>query len=110
MQLEDLTNIEFHDLPVESVYFDDEKETIEIVVSVPDEKNNGYQEKLLLFNKITDLKITGSIFNNNREPSEIYDAHLEENEGIFFLKLLLYHGSITSVVEFKFVNLLVEDR
>ncbi|MCB0698327.1 MAG: hypothetical protein H6551_02195 [Chitinophagales bacterium] len=91
MEIEKLTGIEFHDLPVESIDINNEKNTIDFVVSIS--RDETYDVKKVTFKSVSEITIDGLLYTADNTGYEINWSETSQHKNGIEIKLIILQGS-----------------
>ena len=112
MDLFKLTNIEFHDLPVEAININTSEQTIDLIISIYDDAKDDYDVKNIRFNNVANFALRGEmLLDKSTGIADITDDNLTEITDGYSVEIIFNQGSgePTFEITFEFSGIVVTD-
>jgi hypothetical protein len=110
MDIEDLIDIELHDLPLDSIFVDFVNQQFCLNVTPYDDDKEEYLERKIRFIEMNNFEIDGKIHFLKTFHKEINWTELEKVDDIYFIEIICLQGFGEPSFSFKFnfTNVILE--
>ena len=102
MDIEDLINIEFHDLPVEALCLDFVANNLKIQVACHNDATEEYNSKAICFSDVANLSIEGEFISTKANGKEINWSNLQTCDRYYRIEIIFLQGSTSPSVKVAF--------